>query len=423
MKKIILLYGLIILGLASCRKEDRPEKTTDERLSEALTTYRTQLAGAENGWIGYLFPGGGGGYTFKFKFDDKNRVIMYSDMDEEKAATAQESSYRLRATQLPSLYFDTYNYLHLLSDPDPDVAGGSEGFGYLSDFEFSFLSASTDTIKLKGNLNNSSLILIRAKADEGDDYMERAYANNQVIAQVANFQYYYNKISTGGKDYNITINSDQHTVSFYYDEGGFKRFTTEYAIAATGIVLRNPFINGATTISEFHDFEVNVAASTADLYSGTTKLTLMNEATPLTFDRTAPTKMYTTDYDFTSNNGFTMSGITDAQRVNTLPNFVGMQFVANAYSNPLDAVFFYFNGGAARVGPVFNTRLDADGKMVFVRSNFGLQGTNPGAAGIVVVNNFFTQFSNTGGYYAFETGTNCYDLVSVTDSKNWIRFY
>lgn len=424
MKKIILLYGLLILGLAACKKEDRPEKTTDERLSEALTEYQTQLAGAENGWIAYLYPEGGGGYTFKFKFDDKNRVTMYSDMDEEKATTSQESSYRLRATQLPSLYFDTYNYLHLLSDPDPNVAGGSEGFGFKSDFEFSFLTSSPDTIRLKGNLNKSDLILIRAKADEGDDYIEKAYANNVTIGNVAKFQYYYNKINSGGKDYNITINTNQHTVSFYYDDGGFKRYTTEYAVAATGIVLRNPFINGNTNISEFHDFTVNIAAGTAELYSGTTKLSLVNEATPLTFDKGAPTKMYTTDYDFTSDNGFTMSGVSDAQGVNTLPGFVGMQFVANAYSNPLDAMFFYFNGGADRIGPVFNTKLDESGKMIFLRSPYGLQGTrSPGNAGILVVNNFFNQFTEPGGYYAFETGVNCYDLVSVTDSRNWIRLY
>jgi hypothetical protein len=133
--------------------------------------------------------------------------------------------------------------------------------------------------------------------------------------------------------------------------------------------------------------------------------------------------MYTTDYDYTSDYGFTMAGVENAFNVTAIPGYVGMQFVANAYSNPLDALFFYFNGGAVRYGPVFNTRLDPDGKMVIVKSGIGNQGTNPGAASVTIVNNVYNQLADPAGYYVFEVGVNSYDLVSVSNSKNWIRFY
>lgn len=425
MKKIIL-YGLILFGLAACKKnKNEPDQRPDERLTAELSAYQAQLSGAQNGWIGYLYPKGGGSYTFKFKFNDKNRVVMYSDIDVTKAATAAESSYRLRATQLPSLYFDTYNYLHVLSDPDPERnPGGVEGEGYQSDFEFSFLTKTTDTIKLKGNLNGSSLVLVRATATEGDDYIAKSFANNASIAKINNFQYYYNKITIGSKEYNFVINTDIHTISFYYDNSGFKRFTTEYATTANGMVLRQPFIDGANVVSEFHDITYNLTAGTGELYSGITKLSMSNVATALTFDNTAPAKMFTTKHDFFSDKGFTIAGVVDAHGITTsIPGFVGIGYVINAFTNPLDAMFFYFNGGALRYGPVFNTRLSTDGKMLFVAAGFANQGTSPGAAGVTAVNKFAAVLTQTSGFYLFETGTNSYDLVSVSDSKNWIRFH
>jgi hypothetical protein len=77
---------------------------------------------------------------------------MLSDFNETTATVLKESSYRLKALQQPTLIFDTYSYLHLLSDPDPNVAGGIAGKGYNSDFEFAYdpTIAQADTIILTG---------------------------------------------------------------------------------------------------------------------------------------------------------------------------------------------------------------------------------------------------------------------------------
>ena len=107
------------------------------RLNAALASYEKQLVEAPYGWNAVIYPGGGGSYGFYFKFDDKNRVTMYSDFSDASAAKPKESSYRLKAMQTPSLIFDTYSYLHVLADPDRSVNNGELGEGLLSDFEFS----------------------------------------------------------------------------------------------------------------------------------------------------------------------------------------------------------------------------------------------------------------------------------------------
>ena len=170
MKKVLITVLIISAYLSSCKKADKPafDKSPDERLNETLAAYQTQLSGAQNGWKGFIKTDSGKGsiYSFYFKFNNANRVVMLSDFDSLSAVTPKESSYRLKALQQPSLLFDTYSYLHVLSDPDETVNGGTRGAGLLSDFEFYFDSSTTDTIKLVGRLNGSKMIFIRATQAE-----------------------------------------------------------------------------------------------------------------------------------------------------------------------------------------------------------------------------------------------------------------
>jgi len=168
MKKYIypayLLILLLITGLSACKKND-PDyfgKTPTERSTEALSKYQAQLTGATNGWKAILYPNGGGVYLFSIKFGADNKVAMLSDIDAETSTTSNESAYSIKQLQAPSLVFDTYSYIHLLSDPDPNVFGGNSGAGYSSDFEFSFDKMSGDTVTLIGNKNGSKLTLVKA---------------------------------------------------------------------------------------------------------------------------------------------------------------------------------------------------------------------------------------------------------------------
>src|SRR5436190_496005 len=53
MNKVLILIFFVVAGFSSCQKEsDKPlfSQSPDDRLSETLAAYQTQLSGAENGW-------------------------------------------------------------------------------------------------------------------------------------------------------------------------------------------------------------------------------------------------------------------------------------------------------------------------------------------------------------------------------------
>lgn len=200
----------------SCRKEEFSGERPDLRLEQTLTEYQNQLSTAKNGWKGHLFPSRGGGYGFLFKFDDKNRVNMMADINAETGAKIKESSFRLKAAIGPSLYFDTYSYIHILADPNPNFSQGAPGWGRFSDFEFQFLRSTQDTIVLKGNLLGSELYLVRATAEE-----EEAYGKGNLNKLAVATEAFVNKnhfpfITTNNSIVSVKINLLQKTVDFAY---------------------------------------------------------------------------------------------------------------------------------------------------------------------------------------------------------------
>ena len=359
-----------------------------------------------------MFPNGGGAFTFTFKFDDKNRVISMADIDQTTATTALESSYRLKAAAQPSLYFDTYSYLHILADPD-------QGLGGYSDFEFGIQSASTDTIKLKGNVSGSELILVRTKQADAGTVIAKSIAFNASLNRASEFNYYYNLLNIAGKTYDFTLNPIQKTVSFYYAaNGAFKSYSTEYAVTSNGVLLRKPFIDGDLQITEMHDIAIDVAQAKISLKAGNNTGTTTNVATPLAISLDAASALYTSGLDFESSTGFTVAGKADYFGLTKIPGYSYI-YLSPKYFTNADAMFIVY--GSRQYGPAFNIQLPANGALVFA-GNYALQGTSPGAAYTTAIANFRAQVLTTAGYYVFPTSKASYDLVSVTDSRIWIRF-
>ncbi|HRN71518.1 MAG TPA: DUF4302 domain-containing protein [Ginsengibacter sp.] len=163
----ILFLGLLF---ASCKKVSYDYidgKTPDERSKEFMDNFRSTLLSAPDGWVGYMYiPANGKGFTFYMKFAEKNRVTMYSDFADVAMVEPKESSYQLRNTGMPSLIFDTYNYIHLPADPKGSISGGPSGTGQSSDFEYSILKFSADTILLRGNLKSCELIMVKVGKEQ-----------------------------------------------------------------------------------------------------------------------------------------------------------------------------------------------------------------------------------------------------------------
>ncbi|MEP6701317.1 MAG: DUF4302 domain-containing protein, partial [Bacteroidota bacterium] len=202
MKKGIVYFLLITGAFSSCKKDDKSvfDQSPDDRLNATLSKYQAQLSGAQNGWKAVIYPAGGGAYSFYFKFNDSNRVKMYSDFDSVTAITLKESSYRLKALLQPSIIFDTYSYIHLLADPNEaqvitvNVNNGGLGEGLKSDFEFYFDSTTTDSIKLIGRFNGSKAVLVRATAQEATAFNSGRLKDGLLINR---FLTYFKRLTVG----------------------------------------------------------------------------------------------------------------------------------------------------------------------------------------------------------------------------------
>ncbi|MBC6109073.1 DUF4302 domain-containing protein [Pedobacter fastidiosus] len=251
----ILLYSLLSFALFSgCKKDEilvdgeRPE----ERVTEALTKYNDLLTGSAFGWKAYLYPSGGGGYSFYLNFTKSNRVTMFADLDYGPAQTSMESSYRMKAMQAPTLSFDTYNYMHILADPNPSVFGGVAGYGVYSDFEFAVDKQVGDTLKLNGKFLDSKLILVKATQAEQTSYNSKGLFNsvsNTVNYTSANPNLYVflgdaTKIQTSIDVYNKVFSLT------YESNGEVITTSTGFAFTLTGIILQDPLYYKGKKISE-----------------------------------------------------------------------------------------------------------------------------------------------------------------------------
>jgi hypothetical protein len=283
MKKT-LIYTLLSLALFSGCKKDNENlidgKRPEQRLEETLTQYNDQLTGSTYGWKGYLYPDGGGGYSFYFSFDKQNRVVMYGDMDSGPAQTSMESSYRIKVNQGLTLSFDTYSYLHLLSDPDPNVFGGIPGGGYYSDFEFTFNKETGDTLKLTGKLFGSKLVLVKATKAESDQYNAKGLYNSYVTAvnYMDAHSYLYVTFGDAAK-IQTTFNYSSKMFSLTWDDKGtVVTKSAPFVFTLTGMLLQDPVFYNDQKITEFF-WDAEKGQYYANV--GGTRINVLTSATPI----------------------------------------------------------------------------------------------------------------------------------------------
>lgn len=434
MKKALIIIFILAAGISSCKKEDKSvfDKSPDERLSEKLAAYQAQLSGAQNGWKALIKvdSGKGSAYSFYFKFNNENRVVMFSDFDSLSAVTIKQSSYRLKALQQPSLIFDTYSYLHVLSDPNETVSGGVRGAGLSSDFEFYFDTATTDIIKLVGRFNGSKMVLVRATKAEEDAYNSGALAIGLYINKILT---YFKRLTIGAQLYDVKIDpvSRQFIFSWLDANGNLKTFSTGYYFIAGGIVFTTPLVNGTQIISGFSNITWNQATETINLTVSGTAATITPIVVPIKVDVAAPKRWWDDAVNngntyWISAKGFHVNGVDDAFGIQSLTSgtstyyflaywpkiaanndFFGPVFI-NAAGNAASIIY----GTAPRI-PTFT----ADGRAIFIQ--LGNYGTHP-ATGPAAQSR--TLLYNSSGYYFVQTSGTTYDMVSASNGKSWVTW-
>lgn len=422
-----------VVFFASCNKEDAPifNKSPEERLNEVLSKYQTQLAGAQYGWKGIVYPKAGGIYTFYFKFNNLNRVQMLSSFDSTSAVTFKESSYRLKALQQPSLIFDTYSYIHVLSDPSFDVNGVPGNQGLQSDFEYYFDSSSTDTIKLVGRFNSSKAVLIRATQTEATAFNNGELASGLLLNKL---QTYYKRLTIGNVAYDFNFDTRERTVKFTDNTGNLLDSSriSEYYLSLGGITLASPVKIGNQVFSSISKISYNSSSqSITSTINNSTASTITEVVAPLKVDVNAPSRWYnyaasTDDYWF-SVEGFQVNGVVDGYGITNIssgnfPYYFLIYYPKWSTSNDLfGPVFLDQTSNSLTIqyatAPRFPT-YTTDGKILF--RQLGDYGTYP-TTGAAAASK--SQLYITAGHYLIQTNDDSYDMVSARDGKTWITWY
>ncbi len=444
-KKLSFYLIALLAVFTACRKEDKPafDQSPDERINATLAKYQSVLSGAQYGWKGVVQPTGGGAYSFYFKFNNENRVVMYSDFDSTSAVIPRESSYRLKGLQQPSLIFDTYSYLHLLSDPNEGsitiqsnvnrLKGGRLGLGLLSDFEFAIDSATADRIMLTGRQHGTRAFLVKATQQEATAYENRQLATALLQLQNLNkILFYFKRLTIGGKVYDVSINDNAKTIAFTWVEGNgaIRTFNTMYYYTVNGIEFTTPFNDGTQTITGFTGINWNATANTFTVTANNSTGIIAGVNTPIAVDKEAPSRWRTYAANsgsyWISENGFHANGADDAFGIKSLTNgtwnyyflLYWPQFGANydlfapIFINLTRDTVDLFYGTAPR-----QPSITADGRMVF--RELGTLGpyptTGPAASSQA-------QLYSASGYYFVQTSETSYDMVSASDARIWITW-
>lgn len=434
MRKTLLYIAAATIGFYGCKKhEDVFDQSPDERVNEALAKYQSALTASQYGWKGLIYPAGleGGVVAFYFKFNEANRVEMFSDFDSASAVTPMTASYRLKALQQPALLFDTYSYVHVLADPDAAVNGGSYGAGLISDFEFAIDGIAGDSIKLTGRFNKSKAVLVKATQQEMQSYYDKKYSN-RIFNNISKYLTYFKRLVVGGSQYEIQVNQLTRTITFTWvdADGVIHTYTTGYYYTPDGITLSPAFSDGKTTISSLNNISWNANTTTLSFSVNGTASSIVGSAQPIKVDLDAPMRWWqyavTQGGYWISPEGFHVNGVDDAYGITKTTNFYFLMYwpkygtSGSTTYDLLGSVKLVNNALSLPYGLGYRQpNFSSDGRVTF--PYLGQLGTVPAADSVAVAKTRI-QFSDASGYYLVRLDSTTYDMVSAKDGKAWINW-
>jgi hypothetical protein len=278
MKKKLLYIALIVFGfIASCTKDEDPIFTDpDTRLSAELAADQALLIAPADGWKATIYPKGGKGFTFYFKFAADSKVAMMADINASTASAVQTSTYRLKALQRPTLIFDTYNYIHMIADPDASISGGSNAAGLQSDFEFAFDKAVGDTVKFEGTFYGNKMEMVKLKTPEAQSILGGGWKTILTDAAAA----------VTSKILYIVLDGKQVPLSLSVTSKSFSiagQSSSPFAFNLEGLTLKNVVTFGTY---KFDKVYWDATGKFFYLMNGTTKIKIEISPAPLPLDVT-----------------------------------------------------------------------------------------------------------------------------------------
>ncbi len=283
MKNRLLYISLVIIGfITGCKKDEDPIfDDPDTRLAAELSADQAKLLTATNGWKAMIYPKGGKGYAFYFKFDADGKVNMLSDFNAVTATTLKESTYRLKALQAPTLIFDTYSYIHLASDPDGSVSGGVNATGLRSDFEFAFSAVAGDSLKMNGIFNGNPMTMIKLTQAESSSILAGGFKTmlDANAAYVTANRYPY-VVFSGDVKVAISIDPSTKVLKLSYINGQeVKTQSVTFAYGINKLTLSSYLTYNNIS---FRELSYDTVTKTYYIMVGDARYNLQNSATPIT---------------------------------------------------------------------------------------------------------------------------------------------
>jgi hypothetical protein len=437
MEKRLLFLFVIVSIFTACNKNDDHlfQQSPDERLNAAISSYQSKLTSAEYGWKALITVNGGNGgvYSFYFKFNDQNRVMMLSDFDSASAVTKQESSFRIKAEQQPTLIFDTYSYVHILADPNENtidvqavVNPGPVGAGLLSDFEFFFDSAKvqSDSMVLIGKVNHSVLKLTKATKTEADGFntgqLGAAFSLNKILT-------YFKRLTIASVSSDFYFDEVTRTFRIQDNNGNLLDSTKifNYYHTLNGIGFTKSIVVGNQIISRLDNLNFSSTTQTINCTVNGTSATVTGLIIPSKVDANAPRRWWnnagSTRSYYGSLKGFHVNGIDDAFKLNSIPGYGFLYFEPRfgidgnvTYDLLAPIINDSLKYGAAFSPPTFTGSLA-------VFTYYGDLGSIPSSQ-IPIYTSMVLKMIDPSGFYLVQTGGAKYDMVSARDGKSWIRW-
>ena len=267
-------------ALSSCSNDTDSlfDQPSAERMAASQAAYVATLEGQQQGWVLDFYPSdgslGGVAYTVRFSGGEATIACEQALRNPVTAATYPvgtelTSLYTIKEETGVILSFDTYNpLLHYWSQPSQ-----GRGKGYESDYEFTFISASADSVVLRGKKHGNLLRMFPLKQTAAE------YVN-----QVAQMRTTLNAVTrkravVGGQDIPVTMTDNLLTFPVTTQQASK---TVPFVFTPEGLRFYEPVtINGSTATQLFYD------SPTGDLRSESGAITL---PTPTVAERFAGTK-------------------------------------------------------------------------------------------------------------------------------------
>lgn len=254
--KNILLTLALAGTLSSCVSEidDVFDKSSNERINEALASNKDVLVNQPNGWLLQMYGNFDfGGYNVMMKFSNDNNVTVATERNYEKGSKTKPyeaitSHYKLEQSSGVVLSFDEYNKnIHYFSDPHNDDFG-VDGRGFEADHEYRILSASADSVVLLGKKHSNRLKLVPAPVAESgwQNYFD------QVQEVENNMSCFYYNLKAGDKSYDVTFNTGSRLLSVAVPvDDGFNYVKVPYTVTNEGFDFYEPLELNGKSITGF----------------------------------------------------------------------------------------------------------------------------------------------------------------------------